>query len=459
MTARQDDIALFHQGSVTSRNRRPRFVAAMLVGLMLGLAGCTGNGAPTTPASEDDAAGYNPAAKVTITWWTGQTEDAEALAEQLAKQYQGMHPNVTINVSTGASTTDDLLTKLSAGFVSNTYPDISYAYGSWATELGRSGKTQNLTRYVAEPAMAWTEIPAAARATALVDGRIIGVPALVDNLGLIYNKKLFDAAGLGYPTDSWSWDDFRTAAKALTNPSKNIYGTAYSVAGSEDTTWHLWPLLWQRGGRILDDAGKPAFNSDAGVGALEFLRAVAVDDKSMYLDQTDEKYGPLFRSGNIAMTMSGPWELYDLKDSGVEYGVTFLPGFNGDHETVSGPDLWVLFTHGDPNRAGASRDFVRWLTSKDIDAKWNLGNGNLPLRSSEAGTPEFQAYVKDYAPGAQKFFDNLGNAKQARPTVAGYVEMSRYVGEAIAKVLQGTASAKDALDEAARKSASALANQ
>ena len=56
--------------------------------------------------------------------------------------------------------------------------------------------------------------------------------------------------------------------------------------------------------------------------------------------------------------------------------------------------------------------------------------------------------MKDY-PGADVLFANLANAKQPRPTVAGYVEMSRYFGEAIAKVLQGAAETQAALDEAA----------
>lgn len=431
-----------------------RAFAAGISALVLALAGCT-SGAPEDDG-KDAAEGYDPSAKVTLTWWTGQSAEAQNILEGLAKEYQALHPNVTLNVSSGAATTDELLTKLSAGFTSGTYPDISYAYGSWATELGQSGRTQDLKAFVAEPATAWEEIPPAARATATVEGRVIGVPALVDNLGLIYNKKLFDAAGLPHPTDDWSWDDFRAAAKKLTDPSKNIYGTAYSVSGSEDTTWHLWPLLWQKGGRILDPGGAPAFNSDAGVAALEYLRQLAVVDKSMYLDQTDEKYAPLFYSGNVGMIISGPWVLYDLKEQKVDYGVSFLPGFDGNHETVSGPDLWVLLDHEDPNRAGAARDFVRWLTSKEIDAKWNLTFGNLPLRSSEQGTPEFAAYVKEYAPGAQKFFDNLANAKQPRPTVTGYVEMSRYVGEAISKVLQGAAEPKAALDDAAQRAKPAL---
>ncbi len=435
---------------MTKTLRRAALAAA--ASTMLTLSSCSMSG--TGGDGKDAAEGYDPSAAVTLTWWTGQTEDAEKVAEGLAAEYHAAHPNVTIKTSTGAPTTDDLLTKLSAGFAGGSYPDISYAFGSWAGELGASGRTQDLTDYVADPSFQWDEIPEAARVTATSDGKVIGVPALVDNLALIYNKKLFDAKGVAYPTDDWSWDDFRAAAKKLTDPATNTFGTAYSVSGSEDTTWHLWPLLWQNGGQILDGK-KPAFNSEAGVKALETLRALAVDDKSMYLDQTDEKYGPLFNSGHVAMMLSGPWSLLEIKQAKLEYGVAALPGVNGDHQTVSGPDLWVLFDHEDANRAGAARAFIKWLTSTETDAKWNLAVGNLPLRASEKDTPQFAAYVKEY-PGGQKFFDNLANAKQARPTVAGYETMSRNVGDAIAQVLQGAKQPKEALDEAASKSAGVL---
>jgi multiple sugar transport system substrate-binding protein len=433
--------------------RSTRLLASGL-GAALLMSACMGG--TTDSGKKDAAAGYDPKAAVTLTWWTGQTEEAETVAEGLAAEYHAAHPNVTIKASPGAPTTDDLLTKLSAGFAGGSYPDISYAFGNWAGDLGASGRTQDLTSYVADPSFGWNEMPAAARQVATANGKVIGIPALVDNLALIYNKKLFDAAGMAYPTDQWSWDDFRAAAKKLTNTATKTYGTAYSVSGSEDTTWHLWPLLWQHGGKILDGT-KPAFNSDAGVAALETLRQMAVDDKSMYLDQTDEKYGPLFNSGHVAMMLSGPWSLLDIKDAKLSYGVADLPGFNGDHQTVSGPDLWVLFNHDDANRAGASRDFIKWLTSAPIDAKWNLKVGNLPLRTTEQKSPEFAAYVKEY-PGGQKFFDNLANAKQARPTVPGYEELSRNVGDAIAQVLQGAAGSKEALDAAAKKSADAVAN-
>jgi multiple sugar transport system substrate-binding protein len=432
-------------------------LAATAVGMAVLLSACMGGTGGASDNSKDAAAGYDAKAKVTLTWWTGQTSDAETLSEKLAAEYHAAHPNVTIKTSPGADNTDDLLQKLSAGFTAGTFPDVSYAYGSWAGALAGSGHVQDLTSFVNQPSFGWTELSSAARQTATSGGKVIGIPAVTDNLALYYNKKLFDAAHLAYPTNSWSWDDFRAAAKKLTDKSKSVYGTAYSVSGSEDTTWHLWPLLWQKGGEILNGK-KPAFNSAAGVSALEFLRQMAVVDKSMYLDQTDERYSPLFASGHIGMMMSGPWSLPDLKTAhNTSYGVTYLPGFSGDHETISGPDLWVLLNHDDANRAGASRAFIQWLTSKNIDAQWNLGQGNLPLRSSETTTPEYQSYVKNL-PGGQVFVDNLKNAKKARPTVAGYDEMSRYVGAAISKVLQGAESPKAALDQAAKQSVGALAD-
>src|SRR6201995_2964153 len=139
-----------------------RIIRATLSGLSatLLLSACMGG---TVSSSKDAAAGYDPSATVTITWWTGQTEQAETLAEQLAAEYHKAHPNVTIKTSPGAPTTDDLLTKLSAGFTAGDYPDVSYAFGSWAGELAASGRVQDLTTMVNDPSFGWSQFSAAAR--------------------------------------------------------------------------------------------------------------------------------------------------------------------------------------------------------------------------------------------------------------------------------------------------------
>jgi multiple sugar transport system substrate-binding protein len=422
---------------------RPLAATAAVAAATLALAAC-GSGSPAASATLD------PEADTTITWWTGQADQAQTILEGLAADFESEHPNVTIDVSSGAPSTEELLRKLTAGFAGNTYPDISYAFGSWASELARSERTQDITDQVADPEVDWESLPAAGRATAQPGGgATIGFPAVVDNLSLIYNTTVFDAAGLDYPDETWTWDDFREAAAALTDPDTNTYGYGYSVSGSEETTWQFWPHLWQRGGEVLsEDESSAAFASDAGVDALTFLRDMAVEDKSVYLDQTDTKALDLFASDRIGMVTSGPWALYTLQEAGTGYGVTTLPGTDGNHETVSGPDLWVLFDHQDANRAYWSYEFTKWLTAPEQDVRWNVAYGNLPLRASEIDSPDFQEQVA-LMPGLDVMAANAENTKHARPTVTGYVAVSEAIASAISQVLQGQGDPATALEDAA----------
>jgi multiple sugar transport system substrate-binding protein len=424
-------------------------IAAITVG---GLAACGGGGG----ASPTE---LNTAANVTLTMWTGQNQEADALLVSLAAEFSALHTNVKITAQPGGADTDELLQKLSAGFAGGTYPDISYAFGSWASQLEASGKTLDFTEQVTDPAVDWNSLPEAARKTAQPTGnKVIGFPALVDNLSLLYNTTVFDAAKVAYPTDNWTWDDFRAAAKQLTDSVSQTYGYAYSVSGTEETTWQFWPHLWQNGGAILsDDQKTAAFATQAGIDALEFLRAMAQDDKSIYLDQTDNKAAELFASDRIAMITNGPWSLADLQTAGTKYGVVQLPGTNGNHQTVSGPDLWVAFDHKDANRAYWTFQFLNWLTAPAQDLRWNVAYGNLPLREAEQDSPEFKAQV-EALPGLDIMAANSANATTPRPTVPGYVGLSEAIGGAISQVLQGQSDPATALKAAQDKANEALAS-
>jgi len=190
--------------------RRGRWIAAAAVVAVTAsaLAGCATKGATT----------LDTAAPVHLTMWSGQSDEAEKLLQGLVDEYERDHPNVTIDMSPGASSTDELLQKLAASFAGNDSPDISYTFGSWASQLERSDRTLDLRDTVAEPDVHWDEFTAAARDTAQpTGGKVIGFPAVVDNISLLYNTKVFDRAHVAYPTADWTWADFRKAAKQLTD--------------------------------------------------------------------------------------------------------------------------------------------------------------------------------------------------------------------------------------------------
>jgi multiple sugar transport system substrate-binding protein len=390
----------------------------------------------------------------TITVAHGYTDAEAAALKSQAAQWNKDHPNAKVNLVFNGGN-DSALQKTVAGFTAGNYPDVAYEYGSSAAQLARQPKLVDLTSKVQAADVNWNDFYPSERQAATVNGKVIGMPALVDNLSLVYNKKLFTAAGIAPPSDDWSWQDFRTAAKALTNASSHSYGWAYVNDASEDTVWRWEAMLWQAGGELLNaDNTKPAFDSPAGLTALQQLHDMAVTDKSVYLDTGDQNYMNLFNSGKIAMLWTGPWDLSSI-NSDVDYGVTDLPGYNGDHETISGPDLYMTFDHSS-GRSQTAFQFVTWLTSAPVHIQFAIATGDLPLRVSETQLPAYQTFLTKY-PAEKVFVANLANVKHVRPNLATYPQVSEALGQMIQSVLLGKSAPKAALDAASAQATSVLA--
>jgi multiple sugar transport system substrate-binding protein len=260
------------------------------------------------------------------------------------------------------------------------------------------------------------------------------------------------------PGANWTWQQFIADAQKLTNPAIKQYGTAYVTPGSEDTVWHWEALLWEAGGQLLSaDGKKAAFDSAAGLASLESLRTMAVTDKSAYLDPTDSAYANLFNSGKIGMLVTGPWDLANFPN--VKYGVQVMPaypGASGGHQTISGPDNWVIFNDG-ASRVSAAEQFLLWLTAPAQVEYFSQSTGELPTRLSVASQAGFIQQMNTALPGVGTFVTNLGNVKQARPQITQYPKISQILGTMIVSVLLGQSQPQAALSSAAQQVNQALA--
>lgn len=428
--------------------RRLLVVGALLCAALV--AGCGGSG-------DDGGDGTSANGPVTIKFWHGQNDITQKALERLVDEFNRTHRDVQVDVNSGGVLADEMLTKLTASLAGGTYPDVAYVFGSDLANIARSDKVQDLTDAVKAPAWRWDDFWPGEREAATVAGRVRAVPALADNLGIIYNKALFDEAGIPYPSADWSWDDFRATAKQLTAADQGQFGFSWPGAGGEDTTWRLWPMLWQQGGDILaPDEQSVAFDSPAGVRALQLVGDMATQDESIFVDSdpNGERAIRLFQSGKLAMMEAGPWVLPEVIDARVDYGAQRLPGFDGDHTTISGSDNWVLFDNGDA-RSRATQEFIQWLTAEQQDLAWVLATQSLPLRTSTSKTAEYKRFASTI-PGTDVFAQVLGTAR-ARPSLEVYPQISEAVGEGIVAVLLGRSSAQDALAAAAQRSNAVLA--
>jgi multiple sugar transport system substrate-binding protein len=383
--------------------------------------------------------------RVQVVMWHGFTDvEAKALKAQVDR-FNKSQSTVEVKLQFYGNA-DFALQKVLTAISGGKYPDIAYLYGSWAANIAKSSKNLDLTKRVRDPGFRFDDIWPAARLAATVEGKVVAVPALIDNLALVYNKKLFRQAGVSFPTAKWTWADMERAAKRLTNPAKKQFGWAYVNDGSEDTVWRFWALLWQAGGNILTrDGKKSAFDSPAGVKALTHLQRMA-KDKSIYLDSGNGNYANVFNSGRIGMLFTGPWDLSSFPN--VDYGVQILPG-DRNHQTIAGPDNWVLFDNG-RERADGAWTFMKWFLSTNEHLNLALATGQLPIRASELKQAKYAAYTKKYV-GIKTFVANLANAKKVRPVDTKYPRISEAVGQAVQAVLLGKAQPKQALDGAASK--------
>jgi multiple sugar transport system substrate-binding protein len=423
-------------------------LALVLTLAVLTLVACGGSSSGSTPSSTPSS---SPTGVVHLTMWHGDLDYAAKADNTLVAQWNAANPNVQVTALYNGGN-DFALQKTLTAIAGGKYPDITYIFGSWAANIVKSPKVVTLNDLIAkDKSFDWNDFWPAERLAATVNGKIVGMPALVDNLAIVYNKKLFDRAGVAYPTAQWTWDDFRAAAKKLTIPSKKQFGWAYPADASEDTVWHWEAMLWDYGGDILTpDNKQAAFNSAQGVQALTMLGDMATVDKSIYIDTTNTKIQPTFNNGHVGMLVTGPWDLPAFPD--VDFGVQVMPS---DHRTISGPDNWVLLNNG-PDRVNAAWQFIKWFTDARQQMYYDLQTGALPIRQSQQKQPEFQTYLKKY-PGTDVFVANMGNATKARPTIPQYSKISGFMGTAIVSVLLGKSDAKTALDQAAQQTNALLA--
>jgi multiple sugar transport system substrate-binding protein len=397
-----------------------------------------------------------PGGSVNLVMWMGYTPPPPASQgaeyeslKRLVGDFTKLHPKIHIHMQ--YVNNDYALQKVTVALQGGQQPDISYQYGTNMPQLSQTPQLVNLTRDMQQPQYGWKDFFVGERDVATVGGKALGVPALVDNLAVVYNKTLFAQHHLPVPGPDWTWSQLAADAKAISDPAQKIFGLAFPVDGSETTVWEYEAMLWEAGGNILSpEESKAVFNSAAGVRALTTLRLMQ-QAHSLYLDFHPDagKSESLFNSGKVGMIITGPWDLSSFPD--VHYGVQIMPSFDpgGSHQTISGPDNWVIFNNG-PARVQASLEFLRFLTSPASLLQNSLATGDLPTKASVLKLPGFAQFDKKY-PGEGVFAANLNNIRQARPQIPQYPRVSAALGQAIVAALLGQATPQAALSSAAQQ--------
>jgi multiple sugar transport system substrate-binding protein len=366
---------------------------------------------------------------VTLDLWT--IDEPHEYHYVVAKEYMDQNPHVTINVRTIQF--KDMVNDLARAVATNSGPDITYIDNPEVALFASRGLLLDLKPYIEKSEIVKTEdiYPGPLSSVTYQDG-IYGLPRGANTIALYYNADMFKAAGLDPDNPPKTWDELYEAAKKLTDPSKNVYGIAFSAVASEEGTFQFLPWLQMTGGNYDNVA------TEGGERALNFWKRL-IDEKlaspdTLIRGQYDST--GTFNTQNAAMAISGPWELPRMStEAKFDYRAALLPIPEEGAPRASAlgeGDNVILASTDQPDEAWK---FVEHLYAQ-MPRVWNEF-GYLPASNVEVKDPK-NAEIYAVYEESMKYARNRGPHPE-------WPRISKAIQQAIQSTLTGQSDAKTAL--------------
>lgn len=284
----------------------------------------TGAAAPSasTPASKP------PAKKTTIRLGTWEaTANSLAALNEIVDAFNKVHPEIEVKIeSSPEQYTTKVLTQIAGGDA----PDIITSSIDDLRRFYEAGATTNLSEYFANDSeisedIYYEDILGVSK----FNNEVHFLPKDWSNLGVYYNKKLFDDAGVPYPEAGWTWEQFYETAKKLTvSKGDKIVQWGAMTRGADKYTAEV--LAYAYGGTMISEDGlhiEGYMNSPQVAQALQLYRDMYYGDKIMPSpSDTSALQGiDLFGAQRVAMKVDGRWPVQQYNESGLNYGTVTLP--------------------------------------------------------------------------------------------------------------------------------------
>jgi ABC-type glycerol-3-phosphate transport system substrate-binding protein len=388
---------------------------------------------PSSPAASSGApasAGASPAAEhkpVTITVGVlrpGATQEAADALNLQVSQFEAKYPWITVNPEEYNWTAPTFTAALAAG----TLPDMFTIPFTDGKGLIAQHQIVNIDARVRALSYADKFNPNVIVNGQDADGKIWAVPTAAYGMSLTYNRTLFTQAGLDPDKPPTTWEEVKTAAKAIADKT-GMAGFA-EMATENTGGWQLTTATYARGGRVetVGSDGKvtATVNNPATKAALQYLHDLRWNDNSMgsTLDYAWGSINQAFAAGQIGIFTGGS-DLYtnmvqnnSLKPE--DYGVTTIPLASDPNAGVlGGGTLAAVNVNTTEEERDAAVNFIDFyymnkLLTQDgavADAQALKANNQpvgvpaLPI-FDKATYDESQTWIKDYinVPTAQMTF-------------------------------------------------------
>ena len=418
------------------------FFVLVLAALLI--SACGSKPAEQAPADQEPV-------EITFTMW-GAPEEL-AVWQAVVDDFQKEKPNITVKVD--VADWDSYWTKLNTLIAGGTPPDVFAMDAPLFLDWQSRGALENLQPYIdANPGFLDDVYPQTLSAYKTADG-YYGLPRDFQTIVLFYNKDMFDAAGVPYPTADWTYDDLKEAAKKLTLDTNG--DGKIDQYGFWSDTWDmelLWSeAIWANGGEIINaDHTKTLIGEGGALDAWKYIDSLYKEGVMPTPTAAGEFGGDLFQAGMAAMTTIGHWAVPGYVQSGINFDVVPMPsGPAGEATSVNSAGF--VMAKGSKHK-DAAFEFIKFALSEAGQKRLAELGFAIPVLKSVA---ESDAYLKQPGDLNQQVFLDSVEFAHMKPVFKGYEEWAGVVGDGLIPVFDGDQELEPTLAEVIKAADEVLA--
>jgi arabinogalactan oligomer/maltooligosaccharide transport system substrate-binding protein len=244
------------------------------------------------------------------------------------------------------------------------------------------------------------------------NGTEYGYPLSAETYALFYNKALIREDRIPK-----TWEDLRNYAAGFEQPGKfpfmmDVGNAYYSIL-----------FTTARGNRLFGsegtDTGNTNLNSPAAIGGMKFFQSLAAILKAPAADLQTSVCDGAFAAGNVALYISGPWNVKPFTGAGIDICIAPLPSLPGESTpAASFSGTRVMFVSAYSKYPDEANDFGAFLVSPEMQQLRAKITSTLPSIDTAVDNPYAQGFIDqlEYAfpmpsiPPMAKFWDAMNSA-------------------------------------------------
>ena len=375
---------------------------------------------------------------ITLHFWNVFTGSDGDILREIVNKYNDTNTD-NIKIEMDIMPNDTLQQKLPAAIATNTAPELVLFGVENLAPYVSNDSLEDISDFWEKTGVDKNNFLENVTELSYVDGKLYGTPMQYNVSYLYWNKDLFEAAGLDPNTPPTTLEELADYAVKLTDPSKNQYGLALPTNAT------YMQFLWANGGDADDpNTNTNLLNSEANLKTLEWLQDLAVNKKVTPLNITGADADTMLQAGQIAMYMSGPWQINGLRTQGINFGIAPCVAGSAGAFSPAGGCSYVIPKGTDAAKKEAAYKFMKYWLTDEILKEWSQRNG-FPVWSKTLA--EDNDIKNDEVLNSISVATEIGRAYNLGYSLASQIDNDVMI-PMFEKVINGGATPADALKEA-----------